>query len=113
MSWNFAGSTWTQRSTRSALCGLCWRVPRTSGISSAAKPPPYEQSQALTARQDAEQRVRALDGKTFMDAAGTTRYTVVEDGATFMVYNVSNRVTRRSAGQWVQGFMTKIKRGQI
>lgn len=101
-----------QASTRSAICGLCWRVPRTSGTSSEAAVI-LQQSQALTARQDAEQRLRALDDKTFMNAAGTTRSTVVEEGATLMVYNVSERVTRRSAEQRAQGFMTAIKRGQI
>lgn len=64
-------------------------------------------------RKEAESFVQSLDGHTFADTTGQTRYTVAEEGATLLVFNVVEGVTRRSVGQWAEGFVHAIKRGHI
>lgn len=68
---------------------------------------------AARKRKEAESFVRELDGQTFADPTGHTRYTVTEQGATLLVYSVAEGVTRRSAGQWAEGFAHAIAKGQI
>jgi DNA-binding transcriptional ArsR family regulator len=57
--------------------------------------------------------LQALNGQTFIDRRGQTRYTVTDAGTTLMVYNVVEGVVRRAVGQWTQGFVKAIKEGQI
>ncbi|VXC81946.1 conserved hypothetical protein [Burkholderia sp. 8Y] len=64
-------------------------------------------------RNEAETLVRKLDGRTFADADGTTRYTVADGGTALLVCRVAERVTRRSAGHWAEAFAAALKKGQI
>ncbi len=68
---------------------------------------------AARKRREAETIVQGLDGHTFVDTTGKTRYTVAEAGATLLVFNVGEGVTRRSAGQWAEGFVHAIAKGRI
>ncbi|MEZ2354166.1 hypothetical protein [Caballeronia sp. RCC_10] len=68
---------------------------------------------AACKRKEAESFVQSMDGHTFADATGQTRYTVAEAGATLVVFNVAEGVTRRSVGQWAEGFVQAIAKGHI
>jgi hypothetical protein len=64
-------------------------------------------------RKEAERTLRALDGQSFVDTRGDKRYTVTEGGTILAIYSATECVTRRAVGQWTQGFVAALKRGQI
>lgn len=68
---------------------------------------------AVLEREATSAALHVLDGQTFIDRRGETRYTVTDAGTTLMVYNVVEGVVRRAVGQSTQGFIKAIKQGQI
>lgn len=68
---------------------------------------------AVREREATSAALQALDGQTFIDRRGETRYTVTDAGTTLMVYNVVEGVVRRAVGQSTQGFVEAIKKGHI
>jgi hypothetical protein len=68
---------------------------------------------AVREREETRATLQALDGQTFIDRRGETRYTVTDAGMTLTVYNVAEGVARRAVGQWTQSFVKAVKQGQI
>lgn len=78
-----------------------------------AKAAARAETQAVeAARLEAEATVKALDGRSFVDVLGQTRYTVTDHGTTLTVRSIDG-VTRQAAGQWSQGFIRALRGGQI
>jgi DNA-binding transcriptional ArsR family regulator len=78
-----------------------------------AKAAALAETQAVeAARLEAEATVKALDGRSFVDVLGQTRYTVTDHGTTLTVRSIDG-VTRQAAGQWSQGFIRALRGGQI
>jgi DNA-binding transcriptional ArsR family regulator len=68
---------------------------------------------AVREREETRATMKTLDGQTFIDRRGETRYTVTDAGMTLTVYNVAEGVARRAVGQWTQSFAKAVKQGQI
>jgi hypothetical protein len=68
---------------------------------------------AVREREETVTTLQALDGQTFVDRRGETRYTVADAGTTLIVYSVAEGVVRRAVGQWTHGFVRALKQGQI
>ncbi|MBC8640708.1 hypothetical protein IAG25_28220 [Caballeronia sp. EK] len=83
------------------------------GYQMRAKAAELAETQAVeAARLEAEATVKALDGRSFVDVLGQTRYTVTDHGTTLTVRSIDG-VTRQAAGQWSQGFIRALRGGQI